>query len=168
MHEQSQAFDVLTNSDNYKINLLLYELKPFTGLLRLLDCPSSNTSKTENKDLDYIVADNSIHSILNILIDGGDSTISTSQHPFFQSLSECGGIKKIFELFQKNLNSYTKDYSALIIGFVYRAQEITDQLMKKEIISYLKNLLNDTDDWKKKISLNALKYLSQNAGLFIV
>ncbi|KAA6312077.1 MAG: hypothetical protein EZS28_055991, partial [Streblomastix strix] len=88
----------------------------------------------------------------------------TSQHPFFQSLSECGGIKKIFELFQKNLNSYTKDYSALIIGFVYRAQVITDQLMKKEIISYLKNLLNDTDDWKKKISMSALKYLSQNAG----
>ncbi|KAA6372446.1 MAG: hypothetical protein EZS28_032027, partial [Streblomastix strix] len=57
---------------------------------------------------------------------------------------------------------YSRDRSALCIGFLFRAREIADPIMRQEIISHLKSLLSDSDDWMKEVSKTALQSLAKN------
>ncbi|KAA6380536.1 MAG: hypothetical protein EZS28_023935, partial [Streblomastix strix] len=101
--------------------------------------------------------------IINILQTGSNTTPVSDPHPHYESLQQCDGIKKIFALFQKNGSRYNRDRSALCIGYLFRAREITDPIMRQEIINHLKNLLNDSSVWVKGTAKDALKYLSLNA-----
>ncbi|KAA6352982.1 MAG: hypothetical protein EZS28_051491, partial [Streblomastix strix] len=99
-----------------------------------------------------------------IQLSGSNTTKESDPHPHFESIQVYDGIKKIFALFQKNKSKYSRDRSALCIGYLFKAREITDPIMKQVIINHLKSLLNDSDAWVKERAKNALKYLSQNAA----
>jgi hypothetical protein len=50
-------------------------------------------------------------------------------------------IEKISELFNQNLNKYSKDRTALCIGYIFRDREITDPNIVLDIINHLTSLL---------------------------
>ncbi|KAA6372377.1 MAG: hypothetical protein EZS28_032095, partial [Streblomastix strix] len=129
----SLAFVNLINPSSDEIKLLIYNKKPYLGLIRLLKHPDDN------------IANDAIASILLILQAGTNATPESDPHPHYESIQESDGIKKIFALFQKNKSKYSRDRSALCIGYLFRAREIKDQIMRQEIIGHLKILLNDSD-----------------------
>ncbi|KAA6399691.1 MAG: putative NEK/NEK2 protein kinase [Streblomastix strix] len=147
----SSAFFQLTHPSNVEIKLLLLQKKPYPGLIRLLE-------HTDNHIPGYAIA-----SIFNIQLSGSNTTSQSDPHPHYETIQESDGIKKMFALFQKNGCKYSRDRSALCIGFIFRAREISDPIMRQEIINNLKSLLNDSDAWVKGRAKNALKYLSLNA-----
>ncbi|KAA6367694.1 MAG: hypothetical protein EZS28_036779, partial [Streblomastix strix] len=147
----SLAFVNLINPSSDEIKLLIYNKKPYPGLIRLL------------KHTDNLVASDAIISILIILQTGSKTTPESDPHPHYETIQESDGIKKIFALFQKNGNKYSRDRSALCIGYLFKAREITDPIMRQEIIGHLKSLLNDSNAGVKESGKQALKYLAQNA-----
>ncbi|KAA6391708.1 MAG: hypothetical protein EZS28_012767 [Streblomastix strix] len=150
--EYSLAFFHITNNSSNEIKLLIYNKKPFLGLIRLLE------------HTDILVAGDAVASIFNIQISGSNTTKESDPHPHFESIQVYDGIKKIFALIQKNGSKYSRDRSALCIGYLFKAREIIDPIMRQVIINHLKSLLNDSDAWVKERAKNTLKYLSQNAG----
>ncbi|KAA6372378.1 MAG: hypothetical protein EZS28_032096 [Streblomastix strix] len=154
----SPLFD-LTNNSSDEVKLLIAEKKPYPGLIRLLEHTNNN------------IAGDAIVSIFNIQLSGTNTTKESDPHPHYESIQESDGIKKIFALFQKNKSKYSRDRSAISLGYLFRAREITDPIMRQEIINHIKSLLNDDDDdgddddsdaWVKETAKNALKYLAQN------
>ncbi|KAA6372243.1 MAG: hypothetical protein EZS28_032230 [Streblomastix strix] len=77
-------------------------------------------------------------------------------------MTECDGINKIYELFKRKLNKDITDTSAIIIGLLFKAREITQSKIKKDIIKHLKTLVNDEDEWVKDTSRRKLQDLAQN------
>ncbi|KAA6396048.1 MAG: hypothetical protein EZS28_008424 [Streblomastix strix] len=146
----SFAFVNLTNpSSDENIHLLL-EKKPYPGLIRLLE------------HADNLIASDAIGSIGIIQFSGSNTTPQSDPHPHYESIQKNDGIKKIFALFQKNGMKFNRYRSALCIGYLFKAREIADPIMRQEIINHLKCLLNEDDDWVKERAKDVLKYLSQN------
>ncbi|KAA6362922.1 MAG: hypothetical protein EZS28_041551, partial [Streblomastix strix] len=145
----SALFD-LTNPSSDEIKLVIYNKKPYTGLIRLLEHPDDDISS------------DAIASIFSIQLSGSNTIKESDPHPHYETIQESGGIKKIFVLFQKNTDKYNRDRSALCIGYLFRAREITDPIMRQVIINHLKILLNDENAWLKGRAKEALKYLAQN------
>ncbi|KAA6384417.1 MAG: putative NEK/NEK2 protein kinase, partial [Streblomastix strix] len=146
----SCAFIYLTHPSSVEIKLLLLQKKPYPGLFRLIEHTNLN------------VASDAIISIFNIQLSGSNTTPESDPHPHYESLQESDGIMKIFALFQKNKSKYSRNRSALCIGFLFRAREITDPIMRQEIINHLNSLLSVSDAWVKENAKVALKYLAQN------
>ncbi|KAA6382394.1 MAG: hypothetical protein EZS28_022080 [Streblomastix strix] len=149
----SSAFFQLTNNLSDEVKLLIYNKKPYPGLIRLLE------------HTDNLISGDAIISIFLILWAGANTTkkSDTNPHPHYESIQACDGLKKIIALFQKNVSKYSRDRSAFCIGFLFKAREITDPMMRQEIINHLKSLLNDQNDLAKERAKNALKYLALNA-----
>ncbi|KAA6372496.1 MAG: hypothetical protein EZS28_031976, partial [Streblomastix strix] len=147
----SETFIDITNPSSDEIKLLIAKKKPYPGLIRLLEHP-----------VDFI-ASYTIISIFNIQFSGSSTTPESDSHPHYETIQQCDGIKKIFALFQKNGSKFSRDRSALCIGYLFKAREISDPIMRQEIINHLKSLLNDSDTLVKGRAKDALKYLSQNA-----
>ncbi|KAA6404371.1 MAG: hypothetical protein EZS28_000106 [Streblomastix strix] len=147
----SQSFFDLTNNSSDESKLLIYNKKPYPGLIRLLEHTNND------------ITSDTIISILLILQTGSNTTKESDPHPHYEQIQESDGIKEIFALFQKNGNKYSRDRSALCIGYLFKAQEIADPIMRQEIINHIKSLINDSDAWVKGRAKNALKYLAQNA-----
>ncbi|KAA6378958.1 MAG: hypothetical protein EZS28_025515, partial [Streblomastix strix] len=150
-YEYSNTFSQITNPSSNEIRQLLFSLKPFKGLLRLLD----------HQSIDII--DDAIDSLFGIIISGANTSQDSDQHPYFSCIEEYDGIWKIYKLFLRNANKNTRDTSAICLGFLFRSCEITDEGMKSKIIAYIKNHINDSDDWNKNQSRRTLKGLSYNA-----
>ncbi|KAA6343286.1 MAG: hypothetical protein EZS28_052321, partial [Streblomastix strix] len=129
---------------------LIYSKKPYPGLVRLLE------------HTDILVASDAIASIFLLLETGSNTSAIADPHPHYESILSCDGIKKIFDLFQKNISKYSRDRTALCIGYLFRARMITDSKMRQEVINHLKSLLCDSNNWVKENSKTALKQLSQN------
>ncbi|KAA6379386.1 MAG: hypothetical protein EZS28_025088 [Streblomastix strix] len=146
----TNLFFVFTHPPNFIICQLLIQKQPFLSLLRLLD------HKDEN-----IVSD-AIASIGSILHYSAVGTEMDSQHPFFEDLASAGGIEKLFSLFKSTTSIYSKNVSAICLGIVFRAQEIKDSIMRKEVITLLKSIINDVDQQIQKLVKCALKCLAQN------
>ncbi|KAA6395534.1 MAG: putative AGC family protein kinase [Streblomastix strix] len=145
----SEAFFHFTITSN-QIRLLIYEKQPFQGLLRLLEHPES------------LIVGDAIVSIYNILMFATNTTSIEQQHPHFTSIQQYDGIRKIFELFNKNKSKHSKDTASICIGYLFRSQEIADSSMRVQIIKHLIFLLSDDDKWTKETSSYALNYLAQN------
>ncbi|KAA6380124.1 MAG: hypothetical protein EZS28_024349 [Streblomastix strix] len=128
-------------------------MNPFPGLIRLLE-------HSDNK-----IASDAIILIFLFLEVGCKTTSNTEQHPHYESIQTCHGIQKIFTLFQKNGSKYCKDRAAICLGYLFKAHLIADPIMRHEIICHLKILLNDSDDWLKGQTKNALKYLAKNDNI---
>ncbi|KAA6368677.1 MAG: hypothetical protein EZS28_035796, partial [Streblomastix strix] len=146
----SETFIDLIQNSSDEVKLLIYNKKPYPGLIRLLE--HSNDK----------IASDAIKSIFLLLEAGSDTTSDKDPHPHFESMQESNGIQKIFALFQKNQSKYSRVWAVICIGYLFRAQQITDQIMRKEIISHLKSLLSDSDVWVKYRAKDALYYLAQN------
>ncbi|KAA6388168.1 MAG: hypothetical protein EZS28_016305 [Streblomastix strix] len=134
------------NNENKKI---LIEKKPYPALIRLLDRSDTN------------IVNSVIGCIFNLLIVDTNTSFN-SQHPHLIMIQECGGIDKIFDLFKRNLSKYSKDASAIIIGYLFKSRTITNQNQRRDVIAHLKTLINDTDQWAKNQSRKVLRYLAQN------
>ncbi|KAA6338813.1 MAG: hypothetical protein EZS28_052668, partial [Streblomastix strix] len=145
------AFFVFTFPASNEIELLLAEKNPYPALIRLLDHQSiSVVSKTTN-------------AIRNIIAGGSNSTPVNQPHPDFQAVASCGGIEKLYQLFKKNLSQGTKNGSALSIANLFKAKEITNIEMRKDIFAYLKTALSSSEPLIKNNSKWALRLLAENS-----
>lgn len=75
----------------------------------------------------------------------------SSPHPHFEAFDEDRGIEKLYSIFKRtDLDKEFKDNVAIIIAQVFKAKEIpNNKLMRTKIISHLKTLIDDPDDWTK-------------------
>ncbi|KAA6395823.1 MAG: putative nek protein kinase, partial [Streblomastix strix] len=145
------TFFELTYIDDDQIKYDAFKNINFTGLVRLFDHP------------DIAVVNRAAVSIHNIINSGTNLTSKSSPNPYYQSLASCDGINKLFILFKKNLSKYSKDRASICISWLFRAKEIPNTEMRKEVISYLKAAVNDSDSWMKTCSMIILKNLVQDA-----
>ncbi|KAA6384626.1 MAG: putative NEK protein kinase, partial [Streblomastix strix] len=146
-----EAFEYLTYPASYEIRQLLYEKKnPYPGLFRLLDHNSSD------------VVLHAIKTIVSILNGGLGTTNDEEQNPHFQSVEECGGIQKLFSLFQTTSDKTIRDKAAVSMGRLFKARPIQDKEMQQSIISHLKPITSDVDEWTRSQSILAIQYLAQN------
>ncbi|KAA6397303.1 MAG: hypothetical protein EZS28_007168 [Streblomastix strix] len=146
-----QAFHTLTYYGSYNTLQQIYNLGPYKGLIRLLD--HSNTEVIE------VV----IQSILHIISYGKDSVQDIRlPHPHYDEFDGRGGITKLFALFKDNPNQTQRYYLAFCIGCIYRAQEVTNPEIKRDVFTYLKSILNTRIDDIKGGALYALTGLIQN------
>ncbi|KAA6377666.1 MAG: hypothetical protein EZS28_026807 [Streblomastix strix] len=149
--QHSQAFFKLTRTNNEN-KQLLFTLDPFKGLLNLLNHSNIN------------IQSNGIDSIFNIQKGGLNSTSQTEIHPYVDSIASLGGIGKIYEFMnRKNTNKDCKDRSVITIGFFYKARKIENVELRTNVITHLKSIANDQNEWTKTSSRFALRYLAQNS-----
>ncbi|KAA6355520.1 MAG: hypothetical protein EZS28_048953, partial [Streblomastix strix] len=144
------ALTSFTYPSSFQMIQLLYQLKPFPSLVRLLD----------HKDKNVVYS--SINAIDNIIYYGAIGTDSTSIHPYYDDLNQLGGIKKIFQLFRRTKHEDTKNVAATCLGIVFRAREMTDPKMKDKIIIHLKSIIYHPMDDIVKLVILALKCLALN------
>ncbi|KAA6384199.1 MAG: hypothetical protein EZS28_020273 [Streblomastix strix] len=150
-----ESFFNFTYPCSFPKSQLLIEKKPFPSLFRLFN------------HKDKIVVSHAIFAIDNILYAGAIGTDSISSHPYYDDLQQSGGIEKIFQLFKRSQKEYTKDVSAICLGIIFRAREMTVLEMKVKIISHLKSITNHSrEEIRIEVEL-ALNCLSQNSGLFL-
>ncbi|KAA6348017.1 MAG: hypothetical protein EZS28_051995, partial [Streblomastix strix] len=148
-----QAFYSLLNRSSIEIKLLIFSKHPYPSLIRLLN--------HENAD----VINEAILSIFNILSAGSISTPQNSTHPHFDAISDCDGINQIFRVFKRNdISKHSKDVSAECFGHLFKAREISNSEMRKEIITYLKQIITKQDKNEMKFAIKALKRLALNAA----
>ncbi|KAA6346666.1 MAG: hypothetical protein EZS28_052077, partial [Streblomastix strix] len=83
-------------------------------------------------------------------------------HPHYEEIAANQGIEKIFNLFQRNVSKYSKVRAAIILGHLFRCRDITNELMRREIINHLITLLTDVNSWTKNTAKDALNSLSRN------
>ncbi|KAA6346311.1 MAG: hypothetical protein EZS28_052102, partial [Streblomastix strix] len=136
-----------------EIKQQIYLKNPYPALIRLLDHP------------DKEIVNTAVVSIFNIQLCGLDTTSSTEQHPHYEEIAVNEGIEKIFNLFQMNVSKFSKDRAAICLGRFFRCYEITNELMRREIINHLITLLTDKDSRIKNTSKNALNSLSRNKSI---
>ncbi|KAA6398127.1 MAG: hypothetical protein EZS28_006347 [Streblomastix strix] len=142
------AFYIFTYSTYEEIGFLFLSKNPFPALLRLFD------------HRDAFVVNRAVVSIFNILLAGSDTTEANSPHPYFTAMESCGGIQKLFALFQSNRSEYSKIRVSYCFGQLYRARELQMDEIKNEVISHLKLLLYDSDASTKNSAKFALKSLA--------
>ncbi|KAA6380248.1 MAG: hypothetical protein EZS28_024225, partial [Streblomastix strix] len=65
-------------------------------------------------------------------------------------------------LFQTTSDKVIKDRTAIFIGRLFRAHEISDKKMQQSTISYLKSITSDADEWTRSNSALAINYLAYN------
>ncbi|KAA6370464.1 MAG: hypothetical protein EZS28_034009, partial [Streblomastix strix] len=149
----SKLFFVLTHPSSDEIKLLIFSKHPYPSLIRLLN--------HENTD----VVGNAIASIFNILVAGSSSTPQNSTHPHFDTISDCDEINLIFRMFKRNdVKNNSKHIAAECFGHLFRAREITNSEMKKEIIAYLKQNITKQDKKEMQNAIKALKRLALNGA----
>ncbi|KAA6368686.1 MAG: hypothetical protein EZS28_035788 [Streblomastix strix] len=134
------------------ISQILFEKKCFPSLLRLFDHTDIFVNRLAIASIKNIFYGESIESDLSLV------------HPYFDSLDQEDGIKKIFSLFKRTQDEETKLRSATTLGIAFRAREMTDPEMKIEIISHLKaNIDHEDEETRNDVKL-AINCLSQNSG----
>ncbi|KAA6389746.1 MAG: hypothetical protein EZS28_014725 [Streblomastix strix] len=146
----TQSFFKFTLKVNNSTQWRLFSTHPYPALLRLLSHTNSE------------IAGDAIGSIFNILLFSLQIPKSTGLHDDFDIIQECDGINKIFALFKRNASKYSRDRAALCISMLFKNHEINDYTMRLQIISHLKSLVYDTDEWMKNASRGRLKGLSEN------
>ncbi|KAA6359569.1 MAG: hypothetical protein EZS28_044904, partial [Streblomastix strix] len=88
-------------------------------------------------------------SLCNILSGVAKSISDVVVHPYYQDMTCCGGIKKLFNIFSLNLDSFSKNHAQLVICQLYRQKEIEDPVMRRVIISHLKTHVYDSDKFTR-------------------
>ncbi|KAA6356891.1 MAG: hypothetical protein EZS28_047582, partial [Streblomastix strix] len=154
LHSITQAYSLafvnIINNSTDEVILLIYNKKPYPGLIHLLEHTNND------------IVNDSISSIFLILQTGISTSSESDPHPHYESLQQCDGIKKIFALFQKNGSKFSRDRSALCIGFLLRTHRCNNIVMLKEIYSHIKSLLNDDNAQIKENANYTFISLSQN------
>ncbi|KAA6396431.1 MAG: hypothetical protein EZS28_008043 [Streblomastix strix] len=144
------AFFIFTNSSSDEIGEMLNKRNPYISLIHLFD------------HQDFFIINRAAISMFNLLNIGARTRPSTAPHPHYQNIVACNGIQKLFRLFKKYANRGIKISTSLCIGYLFKAKGITDQSMRREIISYLKKLINEDQRTK-----NVAKYKLINLARYI-
>ncbi|KAA6393688.1 MAG: hypothetical protein EZS28_010781 [Streblomastix strix] len=148
------VFYQLTVNTSDEVLSLISEKKPYHSLFWLLDLKDDGTQGI------YFA----ILSIYNFLLSGISKKDDTNQHPHFDDLQTCDGVDKLFNLFKRDdIQINTKNLTAICIGLLFKAKEIVNQQMRYEVVSYLKLLISDFDEWIRNASELALCYMLQNS-----
>ncbi|KAA6362462.1 MAG: hypothetical protein EZS28_042012 [Streblomastix strix] len=145
------AFFIFTVPVSYEIKQYLAEKKSYPTLFHLLD------------HTNFIVLRRTVTSICNILAGGSDTTPINQTHPDFQAIASCGGIDKLYSLFKKNEYEKITNLCALSIGNLFKAKEITNIEMRKDIFAYLKFIYKDPNSAYRSNAKFSLKYLAENS-----
>ncbi|KAA6386775.1 MAG: hypothetical protein EZS28_017698, partial [Streblomastix strix] len=149
--QHARAFFLLTFTESMEVKQLIFQQKPFRGLIHLLESPNVDVSIR------------GINSISNILAGEVNIPSQVQQHPYFDAMSQVSGIDKIFMYFKRQTqNKECKNASAFCIGFLYRAREIERTDMRVSIIGHLKSILDDEDKAIRVNAKTALKHLYLN------
>ncbi|KAA6356580.1 MAG: hypothetical protein EZS28_047893, partial [Streblomastix strix] len=127
------------------------EKKPYPSLIRLLN------------HSDFVVIRRSIASINNILLGGSYSSSFNQPHPHFQAVASCGGINKLYSLFKKNEFEKITILSALCIGQLFEAKEISNVTMRIDVVTYFKAEFAGFDELNKKSAKYVLGLLAKNS-----
>ncbi|KAA6398122.1 MAG: hypothetical protein EZS28_006351 [Streblomastix strix] len=147
-----ESFHVITLGAS-ETRIKIYQKKnPYSSLLRIL----------QHQNNEIVLS--SIYSICSLLRGGLYTTQQGLPHPHFEIINQIDGINKIFSLINNNPDKKVKDAAAICLGRLHRSKEIKDQNMKIQIISHLKSLLTDPDDWTKQESFIALGFLAKNSA----
>ncbi|KAA6379532.1 MAG: putative protein serine/threonine kinase [Streblomastix strix] len=146
------AFFVITYTFSNDIRLLLTEKKPYPSLIRLLD------------HTNIVVLLRTVASIYNILIRGSDTTPINQTHPDFYAIASCGGIDQLYSLFKKNEYQKITNLCALSIGELFKAKEIPNVEMRKDIICHLKSIYKDPNSPYCSFAKFPLKRLAENSA----
>ncbi|KAA6397179.1 MAG: hypothetical protein EZS28_007297 [Streblomastix strix] len=88
----------------------------------------------------------SIHILITQVI---QETEDDDPYQLFDEIQQNNDVSKIYEVFIRNINKYTRDCCSMSIGYLYRSREIRDQKMRSDIIQYLKLLTDDSDNQSK-------------------
>ncbi|KAA6377588.1 MAG: putative serine threonine-protein kinase nek2 [Streblomastix strix] len=132
----SEAFYALTTPVIDEIRQVLFTLKPYQGLMRLLT--------HSNND---IVAF-SLLSINNIICAGANLTEETQPHPHYDVIQSFAGIDKLLTLFRGNKNIDIRNASISciekIISILLRLLEHMDQKIIRSVLDYILNILETT------------------------
>ncbi|KAA6318166.1 MAG: hypothetical protein EZS28_054983, partial [Streblomastix strix] len=89
------------------------------------------------------------------------TTESKEPHPHYDAVQECNGINKIYSLFKRNVSDYISQLSARSIASLHRGREITDLVMRREIVAHIVLLISDNED-PQNDAKQALSGLSRN------
>ncbi|KAA6368320.1 MAG: hypothetical protein EZS28_036154 [Streblomastix strix] len=127
------AFFIFTNSSSDEIGEMLYNRNPCISLIHLFD------------HQDFFIINRAAISMFNLLNNDARTRPSTAQHPHYQNMIACGGIQKLFLQSKKYAYKDIKISTSLCIGHLFRAKGITYKLIRREIISNLKMLMNERD-----------------------
>ncbi|KAA6374695.1 MAG: hypothetical protein EZS28_029779, partial [Streblomastix strix] len=143
-------FREITFSNN-EINLQIYDKQPFPGLIRLL--------AHENNE----VVDLALSAIMIILETGSKTSPQLQQHPYYEAINACRGHEKLFTLFKRtDINEEIRENAATCICFIFRAREITNVTIRREIISYIKAKASDENMIDRHLFMGILKLLALN------
>ncbi|KAA6364219.1 MAG: hypothetical protein EZS28_040255 [Streblomastix strix] len=147
-----QLFFIITTPSSNEIKLPIVPKNPYPSLIHILD----------HQDIE--VAKYAILSMYNILAARSQTSPQNSTHPHFDAISDCDGINQIFRVFKRNdIGKYSKRIAAECIGHLFRAREITNSEMKREIIAHLKQIIMKREKEQMKQAVQALNRLALNA-----
>ncbi|KAA6354770.1 MAG: hypothetical protein EZS28_049704, partial [Streblomastix strix] len=62
----------------------------------------------------------------------------------------CGGVQLIFDVFRKSTSAPWKNSAAVSIDYLFKAREINDTKIRKDVIAHLKKLAYEKIDFKHK------------------
>ncbi|KAA6357999.1 MAG: hypothetical protein EZS28_046474 [Streblomastix strix] len=150
-HPYIYSFFCITFSYPWELRNQIYIKKnPYPGLFRLFDHQENEVVRL------------AIRSIASILLCGLLDIIDSEPNLHFESIESFNGINKLFSLFKKTKDKQTKDVSSICIGRLFHAKQIPDKNITQEVITHLKSIISDTDDWTKISSIKAIQYLARN------
>ncbi|KAA6394930.1 MAG: hypothetical protein EZS28_009542 [Streblomastix strix] len=146
----TSAFRILTQGRTEITNQLLNQ-KQFPSLLRLLT----------HKDIEVIT--DTMKIFFNIIFAANKGNSDTTANPYYDVLVAHNGVDEFYSIFKRiDICKETKDISAFCIGFLHRRQQIANQLIRIDVISYLKTLTSDPSKQTIQASNDALFCLALN------
>ncbi|KAA6367672.1 MAG: hypothetical protein EZS28_036801, partial [Streblomastix strix] len=146
-----EVFNKLLQTSSDIIVQVFNNKNPYPGLFRLID----------HKDNQIVLL--TLQSICSLLKGGLDTTEVTEQHPHYNIIDRCNGIKILYKLFKLTTTTHElQEICAICIGRIYRSKEIQDKDMRQDVIAQLKNMVHDLNEWTKVASIEAISLLAQN------
>ncbi|KAA6360461.1 MAG: hypothetical protein EZS28_044012, partial [Streblomastix strix] len=147
------AFRMLTQ-DRIEITNQLLNQKQIPSLLRLLN----------HNDVEVI--SDIMKIFFNFIFASNNGSQDTTANPYYDVLAVHNGVDKFYSIFKRtDINKETKDTTAFCIGFLHRRQQIANQLIRVDIISYLKQLTNDPNKQICDMSNDAIFCLALNSEI---
>ncbi|KAA6329586.1 MAG: hypothetical protein EZS28_053591 [Streblomastix strix] len=147
-----EVFNVLLQTSSDIIMQVFNNKNPYPGLFRLID----------HKDNQIVLL--SLQSICSLLKGGLDTTEAIEQHPHYNIIDRCNGIKILYKLFKTTQTPELQDICAICIGRIYRSKEVQDKDIRQDVIAQLKNMVHDLNEWTRVASIEVLILLAQNQG----
>ncbi|KAA6358280.1 MAG: hypothetical protein EZS28_046193 [Streblomastix strix] len=113
----STQFSQNSNPQTPNLTQKLFEMNIFPVLLRLIDQPNSSSSQLSD----------TVKCIFNLLFDGLDRVSEQTVHPYFQELSRCGGVEKLWQLFIERRTLSIQQSAAISLTYSFRSSPLPPQ-----------------------------------------